>query len=129
MFKNPKQKEEREKVSYREQPTGRLGTDDSPVLRLVVGLIFIAHGGQKPLGQGLGGVAGTTEGLGIPASAEFAVALVLVELVGGAALILGFFTRLFAVPLTFTWQLYFDDALTDEVHLQGFLPVGDEIRR
>jgi hypothetical protein len=57
------------------------------------------------------------------------VALVLVELVGGAALILGFFTRLFAVPLTFTWQLYFDDALTDEVHLQGFLPVGDEIRR
>jgi hypothetical protein len=57
------------------------------------------------------------------------VALVLVELVGGAALILGFFTRLFAVSLTFTWQLYFDDALTDEVHLQGFLPVGDEISR
>ncbi len=96
---------------------------------MVVGLIFIAHGSQKLLGQGLGGVAGTTEGLGIPASAESAVALVLVELVGGAALILGFFTRLFAVPLTFTWQLYFDDALTDEVHLQGFLPVGDEIRR
>ena len=86
---------------------------------MVVGLIFIAHGSQKLLGQGLGGVVGTTEGLGIPASAESAVALVLVELVGGAALILGFFTRLFAVPLTFTWQLYFDDALTDEVQSQG----------
>lgn len=72
------------------------------VLRVVVGLIFLAHGGQKLLGQGFDGVVGMTEGLGIPAPAVSAVVLVLVEFVGGAALILGLFTRLFAIPLAFS---------------------------
>jgi uncharacterized membrane protein YphA (DoxX/SURF4 family) len=35
-------------------------------LRVVVGLIFLAHGGQKLLGEGLVGVAGMMEGLGTP---------------------------------------------------------------
>ena len=42
------------------------------------------------------------EGLGVPAPALAAVALVLTEVVGGAALILGLFTRLAAVPLAFS---------------------------
>jgi putative oxidoreductase len=72
------------------------------ILRVIVGLIFLAHGGQKLLGQGFGGVAGMTEGLGLPAPALAAVALVLVELLGGAALILGLFARLFSIPLAFS---------------------------
>ena len=69
------------------------------VLQTVVGLIFLAHGAQKLFDMGFGGVAGMMEGLGIPAPALTALVLTLVELIGGAALILGIFTRLAAVPL------------------------------
>ena len=56
------------------------------VLRVVSGLIFLAHGAQKLFGVGLGGVAGMMESFGIPAPALAAVALTLVELVGSVAL-------------------------------------------
>jgi putative oxidoreductase len=69
---------------------------------VVVGLISLAHGTQKLFGEGFDGVAAMMEGLGVPAPALAAVALVLTEVVGGAALILGLFTRLAAVPLAFS---------------------------
>jgi putative oxidoreductase len=72
------------------------------ILRVMVGFIFLAHGSQKLFGQGFDGVASMMEGLGVPAPALAAVALVLTEVVGGAALILGLFTRLSAVPLAFS---------------------------
>ncbi len=93
------------------------------VLRVVVGLIFVAHGAQKLFGEGFGGAAGMMEGLGTPAPALAAVALVLVELVGGAALILGLFTRLAAVPLSFSMLV-----ATLLVHLpNGFFSSGGGI--
>ena len=82
--------------------SGRLGGWGPTLLRVVVGLIALAHGLQKLFGQGFDGVAGMMEGLGIPAPALAAVALVLTEVVGGVALILGLFTRLSAVPLAFS---------------------------
>jgi putative oxidoreductase len=72
------------------------------LLRVVVGLISLVHGSQKLFGEGFDGVAGMMEGLGVPAPALAAVTLVLTEVVGGAALILGLFTRLAAVPLAFS---------------------------
>ncbi len=72
------------------------------LLRVVVGLISLAHGTQKLFGDGFDGVASMMEGLGVPAPALAAVALILTEVVGGAALILGLFTRLSAIPLAFS---------------------------
>jgi putative oxidoreductase len=82
--------------------TERLRGWGATLLRVVVGLIFLAHGAQKLFGDGISGVAGMTEGLGMPAPTLAAGILVFVEVVGGAALILGLFTRLFAVPLAFS---------------------------
>ena len=80
----------------------RLGRWGPTLLRVVVGLIALAHGTQKLFGEGFDGVAVMMDGLGVPAPALAAVALVLTEVVGGAALILDLFTRLAAVPLAFS---------------------------
>lgn len=69
------------------------------ILRVVVGIVFLVHGGQKLFLLGFGGVAEFFGQLGIPLPLFFAVVVTLVEFVGGAALILGLFTRLVAIPL------------------------------
>ncbi len=69
------------------------------ILRVVVGIVFLVHGFQKLFLMGFGGVAGMMEGLGVPAPGLFDVILTLAELLGGLALILGFFTRIAAIPL------------------------------
>lgn len=68
------------------------------VLRLVTGLVFFMHGWQK-LETGLPGITGFMASLGFPLPAVFAVLLIAAELVGGAFLILGVFTRLSAKVL------------------------------
>jgi len=70
------------------------GCSDSAatVLRLATGLVFFIHGYQK-LGTGVEGVAGFLASLGFPMATTFAIILIAVETVGGAALILGIFTR------------------------------------
>lgn len=101
----------------------RLGEWGPTLLRVVIGLIALAHGTQKLFGQGFDGVASMMEGLGVPAPALAAVALVLTEVVGGTALILGLFTRLFAVPLAFSMLV-----ATVLVHLpNGFFSSGGGI--
>lgn len=67
------------------------------LLRLAVGGIFIYYGWMK-----VSNIAGPTElfeGLGFPAPAFFAWVVGLVELVGGAAIVLGIMSRLFGLLL------------------------------
>src|SRR3989344_3389428 len=64
-------------------------------LRVTTGLVFFMHGWQKWEG-GLGQTAAFLASLQFPAPEVFAALLIGTEVIGGAALILGVFTRLAA---------------------------------
>ena len=93
------------------------------VLRVVVGMVFLVHGGQKLFVFGFGGVAAFLGQVGIPAPGLAAVILTAVEFLGGLALLLGLFTRWAAIPLAMVMLV----AIL-AVHLKAgfFLPDGYE---
>lgn len=93
------------------------------VLRVVVGMVFLVHGGQKLFVFGFGGVAAFLGQVGIPAPGLAAVILTAVESLGGLALLLGLFTRWAAIPLAIVMLV----AIL-AVHLKAgfFLPDGYE---
>jgi putative oxidoreductase len=62
------------------------------ILRVVVGVTFFAHGWLKFHGMGMAGTTGFFTSLGIPVPAITAWLVVLVEMLGGLALVLGVFT-------------------------------------
>ena len=74
------------------------------MLRLVVGLVFIAHGAQKLFGiWGGGGLPGTAAGfaqLGLEPAYPLALIAGVVEFGGGLLLLLGAFTLIAAILLT-----------------------------
>jgi len=81
-----------------------LSTDNDPaalVMRLALGLVFFAHGGQKVLGWWGGyGASATIQGfakMGLPPVVT--VLIMAAELGGGILLILGFLTRLAALGI------------------------------
>jgi len=92
-------------------------------LRLVLGLVFVAHGAQKLFGFGLAGTAGFLGSLGVPLPTVAAAGLITVELLGGVALILGAWTRIVAALLAADMLV----AIVT-VHLRGgfFVPDGVE---
>lgn len=69
------------------------------LIRVMVGIVFLVHGLQKLLVSGFGGTAEFFASLGIPLPMVAAVVVTFVEILGGAALILGLATRWVAVPL------------------------------
>lgn len=70
------------------------------ILRVVIGVIFVAHGYLKFFKMGLGGTAGFFASIGVPAPLAAAWFETFVETVGGIAFILGIFTLPFGLALT-----------------------------
>jgi len=62
----------------------------STIMRVVLGIIFLAHGIDK-LQMGLGNVDGYFSSVGVPGFLAYVAAIL--ELVGGVMLIVGLFTR------------------------------------
>ncbi len=93
------------------------------ILRVAVGIVFVAHGGQKLFVLGFGNVAGFMGKIGIPAPMLAAIIVTLVEFLGGLALILGSFTRWAAALLAIDMLV-----AIPAVHLKAgfFLPAGFE---
>jgi putative oxidoreductase len=67
------------------------------VARLLLGVVLIAHGSQKVFTWGIGGTAQAFEGMGVPLAPVSAVFSALVELVGGALLLVGAATAVVGV--------------------------------
>lgn len=96
-------------MSTRLETTGRRITSVDLglfLIRAILGVVFVFHGGQKLFGlfggYGLEATAGWMESIGIPFPMLSATLAGATEFFGGLLLISGFATRLVAVPLTFT---------------------------
>jgi putative oxidoreductase len=62
-------------------------------LRIAVGVIFMMHGWQKVFVFGISGTADILRWVGIPFPTFFGVVVMLTELLGGLAIMLGLFAR------------------------------------
>lgn len=60
------------------------------ILRVVIGVIFVAHGAHKLFVSGVPPIADFFGSIGIPAAAAAAWLVTLLEFVGGLALVVGF---------------------------------------
>ncbi|HET9635241.1 MAG TPA: DoxX family protein [Gemmatimonadaceae bacterium] len=92
-------------------------------LRVVVGLVFLMHGGQKLFIFGLAGTADIMGKLGLPIPTLCAVIVIAAELLGGAAIVLGAFTRLAGAVLAFEMVIAI---IVARLHGGFFAPYGYE---
>ena len=93
------------------------------LLRIIVGILFVAHGGQKLFVYGIEGTTGAFTQMGIFLPGITAPLIALLEFFGGIALIVGFLTRLAGLGLAFNML-----GAIAFVHLKGgfFMPTGYE---
>ena len=93
------------------------------LMRVMVGVVFLAHGAQKLFGFGIPGTAGFFAHAGLPFPMLSAVLSIGAEFLGGLALILGLFTRPAAAVLAINMAV-----AVLAVHLKNgfFLPTGFE---
>lgn len=75
----------------------RLAPLARPMLRIAIGSVIAVHGYQKLADRP--GVEGVVSDLGLPFPVVVAWIVTIIELAGGFALMLGIFTRLFAVAI------------------------------
>src|SRR5437773_2938991 len=92
-------------------------------LRVVVGLVFLMHGAQKLFVFGPAGTADIMGKLGLPLPTVCAVIVIAVELLGGAAILLGVFSRLAGALLAFEMVVAI---LVARLHGGFFAPYGYE---
>src|SRR5690554_3629622 len=93
------------------------------ILRIAIGIIFVAHGAQKLFEFGLAGVTGSFAEMGIPMAGVVAPGVSFLEFLGGITLVLGLLTRPVAALLAINMLGAFF-----LVHLPAgfFLPSGYE---